>query len=438
MLSSKKINNVMMRSGLGVLFGFILAWFPLTASAQFRVEISGVGANQIPIAVAKFQNEANIPQPISSIVMADLERSGLFTRIDDADVLKNAVMTERTQPNFNVWRSKGTDALLSGSIARLSDGRFDIRYRLWDVVKGSDLGGKSSAVQEADLRLAAHRIADDIYQRLTGEKGIFSTRIAFVTRSGRSNQLRITDADGEGGKVAVNSAEPIISPVWSPDGRELAYVSFESQKAVVWVQTVSNGQRRMLANFKGSNSAPAWSPDGSQLALTLTRDGGSQIYLIGRNGGEPRRLTTSSGIDTEPVFTPDGKFIYFVSDRTGGPQIYRMAVDKAAPERVTFEGSYNISPAISPDGRYLAFVSRVGGAYKLMIQSTKGGSAMPLSDTSDDQSPSFAPNGKMIIYATRIKGREVLMTTTLDGKIKTRLLTTDSDVLEPAWAPFGR
>jgi TolB protein len=408
----------------------------LSASAQFRVEISGVGANQIPISVVRFQNESQSPQPISAIVIADLERSGLFTRVEDADAA--VPHNERTQPNYSTWRNKGADALLAGSITRLSDGRYDIRYRLWDVVKGVDLGGKSSAVQVDDLRLAAHRIADDVYQRLTGERGIFATRVAFVTRAGRSYQLRVTDADGEGGKVAVNSAEPIISSAWSPDGRELAYVSFETQKAVIWVQTVVNGQRRMLADFKGSNSAPAWSPDGSQLAVTLTRDGGSHIYLIGRQGGEPRRLTSGLGINTEAVFTPDGKMIYFVSDRSGDPQIYRMSVDKPMTERVTFEGGYNISPAISPDGRYMAFVSRVGGAYKLMIQSTKGGAAVAISDTTDDQSPSFAPNSKMIIYATRIKGREVLMTTTLDGKIKTRLLTSDMDVLEPAWAPYGR
>ena len=291
------------------------------AAAQFRVEITGVGATQLPIALARFRGEDAAPQAVSAIVRADLERSGRFKLIDGPGGLD-----EVSSPAFADLRSRAADALAAGSVTRLADGRFDARYKLWDVVKGQDLGGQSLAVPAADLRLAAHRIADAIYEKLTGEKGVFSTRIAYVTKGGGRYQLRVTDADGEGGQVALTSIEPIISPSWSPDGRELAYVSFETRKAVVWVQNLQTGQRRQLANFKGSNSAPTWSPDGQQLAVTLSRDGGSQVYLIPREGGTPRRLTQSSAIDTEAVFAPDGSQLYFVSDRGGSPQIYRQAL----------------------------------------------------------------------------------------------------------------
>lgn len=411
--------------------GFLLA---TPAWAQFRVEISGVGATQVPIAIAKFRDEERSNQSISGIVRADLERSGLF-RIVDAP----GVLDETAQPSMNEWRGRATDALAGGSVMRLADGRYDVRFKLWDVVKGADLGGQSNAVDQADLRLAAHRIADYIHEKLTGEKGVFSTRIAYVTKGGSRFTLRVADADGEGGQVALNSPEPIISPAWSPDGKELAYVSFESQKAVVYTQEVASGKRRAIANFRGSNSAPAWSPDGQTLALTLSREGGSQLYLMNRAGEGLRRITNTSAIDTEPAFSPDGKTLYFVSDRGGSPQVYRMPAAGGAAERVTFSGSYNISPAISPDGRALAYISRQGNAFRLYVMDLGGnGSPQALTDTSDDESPSFAPNGRLIIYATRAGGRDVLMTTTLDGKIKARLVSTTADVREPVWGPYGR
>ena len=305
------------------------------AAAQFRVEISGVGATQLPIAIARFRDEERTNQTLSAIVRADLERSGLFRGVDAP-----AVLDENARPVMNEWRGRAADALVGGSVSRLADGRYDVRFKLWDVVKGNELGGQSNAVDAADLRLAAHRIADFVHEKLTGEKGVFSTRIAYVTKGGNRFTLRVADADGEGGgQVALNSPEPIISPAWSPDGRELAYVSFESQKAVVYSQEVASGKRRAIANFRGSNSAPAWSPDGQTLAVTLSREGGSQLYLMNRKGESTRRLTNSSAIDTEPAFSPDGRTIYFVSDRGGSPQVYRMPATGGAPERVTFSGS---------------------------------------------------------------------------------------------------
>jgi TolB protein len=409
----------------------------LPAYAQFRVEISGVGVTQLPIAIAPFKGEDASPQKIASIVMADLLRSGQFKQIDAT----GAGLDEAARPDMSPWKQKGADHLVAGSVTKLADGRFDVRFRLWDTVRGQDLGAQSYAVVTGDLRLAAHRIADFVYEKLTGEKGVFSTRITYVTKAGTRYTLWVADADGEGAQPALPSPEPIISPSWSPSGAQLAYVSFESRKPVVYVQDVASGRKRILANFKGSNSAPAWSSDGRTLAVTLSRDGASQIYGMDSAGGEPRKLSQSNSIDTEPVFSSDGKFIYFVSDRGGSPQIYRMPVGgegAGRAERVSFTGSYNISPALSPDGRSLAYISRVGGAFKLHVMELGGGSAVAITDSTADERPSFAPNSKLIMYATRQGGREALMTTTLDGKIKARLGSQGGDIREPHWGPFQK
>ena len=416
------------------MLGLLGALPALPALAQFRVEVTGVGLTQLPIAIAPFRGEAAAPQKLAAIVQADLERSGQFRAIDAA----GAALDETSLPDLTPWRQKGADSLASGSVTRLADGRWDVRFRLWDVVRGQDMGGQSYAVTAGDLRLAAHRIADYIYQILTGDKGVFSTRIAYVTKAGERYNLWVADADGENAQSALASGAPIISPAWSADGSRLAYVSFESRKPVVYVHEVASGKRRLIANFRGSNSAPAWSPDGRTLAVTLSRDGGSQLYTIDANGGEPRRLTQSSGIDTEPVYSPDGKFIYFVSDRGGAPQIYRMSPGGGNPERVTFTGTYNISPAVSPDGRWLAYISRINGAFKLQVMELSGGAVHSLTETTADESPSFAPNSRLIVYATRQNGREALMTTTLDGKIKARLAGQGGDIREPDWGPFQK
>jgi len=367
-------------------------------------------------------------------VQADLERSGQFRGVDAS----GQALDEASRPDLSLWRQRTADSLVVGSVTRLADGRFDVRFRLWDVVRGQDLGGQSYTVPQGDLRLASHRIADYVYEKLTGDKGIFSTRIAYVTKGGNRYALWVADADGENSQAALASPEPIISPCWSPNGQQLAYVSFESRKPVVYVHNVASGQRRLLANFRGSNSAPAWAPDGSSLAVTLSRDGGSQLYTIAAGGGEPRRLTQSASIDTEPTYSADGSTIYFVSDRGGAPQIYKMGASGGSPTRVTFSGTYNISPSVSGDGRWLAYISRVGGAFKLHVMELATGNVSAITDTSADESPSFAPNSKLIVYATQLQGREALMTTTLDGKIKARLAGQAGDIREPDWGPFQK
>lgn len=406
-----------------------------SAFAQFRVEVSGVGLTQLPIAVSAFRGEDAAPQKIAAIILADLERSGQFRGVDTGVTS----LDETSRPDFSSWRQKGADTLVAGSVTRLADGRYDVRFHLWDVVRGQDFGGESRAVPASDLRLVAHRFADFIYEKLTGERGVFSTRISYVTKVASAYNLWVADADGENAQSALNSPEPIISPAWAPNGSQIAYVSFESRKPVIFVHDVATGKRRLVANFKGSNSAPAWSTDGKTLAATLSRDGGSQLYIMDANGaGEPKRLAQSSAIDTEPTFTADGKSIYFVSDRGGSPQIYRMTSSGGSPERVTFNGTYNISPSVSADGKSLAYISRVSGAFKLHVMDLATGNTSAITETTADESPAFSPNGRLIIYATQQQGRESLMTTTLDGKIKARLAGQSGDIREPDWGPVQK
>ena len=415
----------------GVLFFLAALFFQSTANAQFRVDVSGVGLTQVPISIAAFKGEAVSVQKISAIVAADLERSGQFRHIDAGSV----ALDENTQPDMSAFRQKAVDAMAAGSVTRLADGRFDVRFRLWDVVKGSNLGGASHVVTAPNLRLAAHKVSDYIYEKLTGEKGVFSTKIAYITKSGTRHTLWVAEADGENAITALSSAEPIISPSWSPNGSQLAYVSFESRKPEIWVHEVASGKRRLLASFKGSNSAPSWSPDGRTLAVTLTRDGNAQVYVLSTSGGEPTRLSRSDGIETEATYSADGKSIYFVSDRGGAPQIYKMGASGGGSTRVTFSGNYNISPTLSPDGKWLAYISRTGGGYKLFVMDLASGAANAVTDTNADERPSFAANSKLIVYATKFQGREALMTTTVDGRVKAKLGGVAGDIREPAWGP---
>jgi len=401
------------------------------AWAQFRVEITGVGVTQLPLAILPLRGEEGAPQKISAIVQADLERSGQFRGLPAA----GQRLDELAQPDFSAWRQATAEALLAGSLTRLADGRYDLRVRLWDVVKGQDKGLYRDTVGAAQMRLAAHRVADWVYEQLTGTPGAFASRIAYITRQAGRHVLWVADADGEGAQQALASQEPIISPKWSPAGTHLAYVSFELRKPVIYAHELATGQRRVMANFKGSNSAPAWAPDARSLVATLSRDGGSQLYRLDPSGGEPRRLTQSQAIDTEPVFSPDGARLYFVSDRGGTPQIYRMPAQGGAAERVTFAGTYNISPAISPDGRWMAYINRTAGQFRLHLMDLVSGEVRALTDTSADERPSFAPNSRLLMYATVAQGQEALMTTTLDGRVRTRLASRGGDIREPDWGP---
>lgn len=420
----------LLRHGSFLLLLGLIPW--KLACAALTIEIVGGGAQQIPVAIVPFAQEAGLPQQITPVVSADLARSGLFKLVDTA----GASPSELAQVNYADWRARGADALAVGSVNHLPDGRFEVRFRLLDVAKQAQIAGVSYTVSGAQLRLTAHRIADVIYEKLTGDAGVSSTRIAYVAKRGTRYALQVADADGANPQTVVASNEPIISPTWSADGAWLAYVSFEDKKPVVYVQSLMTGARRALANFRGSNSAPAWSPDGRRLAVVLTLMGNSQIYLINADGTGLTRLTHTDAIDTEPNFSPDGQWIIFTSDRGGGPQIYRMPVSGGAAERLSFEGSYNVSPRYSPDGKSFVFVQRNGGRFNVAIQDLATRQVQLLTDNPLDESPSFAPNGRVVLYASEVGGRGILAAVSSDGRVRQRLFAQAGDIREPAWGPL--
>jgi TolB protein len=420
-------------SALILLLGLAAALMSRPAPAQMTVEITGVGSQQYPIAVAAFKTDSAAPEDISAIVRADLARSGQFRMVEAGDT----PVAEDERVDLPQWRARGADTLAVGSVSHLADGRFDIRYRLYDSVRNTQIDGISYVAPPAELRLTAHRIADRIYEKLTGDKGVFATRIAYVVQFSRTAyELQIADADGANPQTALRSREPIISPIWSPDGTLLAYVSFESHKPVVYVHALATGARTAVANYKGSNSAPAFSADGKNLAVVLTKDGNSEIYLIGVDGSNPRRLTTNDAIDTEPYFSADGAWIYFTSDRGGSPQIYRMPAAGGDAQRVTFTGDYNISPRVSPDGRLLAYVSRRNDLFQIEVLDIALNQELTVTDTVRDESPTFAPNGRLLLYATEVAGRGILALASTDGRARARITGPNGDIREPCWGPL--
>lgn len=404
------------------------------AIAQMQIEINGVGQSQYPIAVTRFLNESSLPIFVTDVVRADLANNGNFVNLERGET----EVAENAKPDFSMWSARRAQALAIGTVTALPGGLYEVKYRLYDVAKNQSLGGTSVTVDRNNFRKAGHAIADDIVQRLTGERGIFSTRLSYVVKNAGRFQLMISDSDGQNPREALSSSEPIISPSWSPDGKRVAYVSFESKKPVIYIHELATGKRIILSNEKGNNSAPSWSPDGSKLAVSLSRDNNTQVYIINADGSGLKRISRSMAIDTEPQFSADGKSIYFTSDRGGSPQIYRMSVDGesvGAASRVSFKHAYATSPRLSPDGKYLAYIARSGG-FRLQLMDLRSGEVMSLTQTNYDETPTFAANGKFLLYATRVNGRQVLAAVSTDGQVKQILSIPGSVVREPAWGPF--
>ncbi|HAT39135.1 Tol-Pal system beta propeller repeat protein TolB [Polynucleobacter necessarius] len=405
------------------------------AHAQMNIEITGVGQLLYPIAVMRFKDETKLPTSVTEIIRQDLARSGYFKNTENGD----AVESDEGTPHYKSWAARGADALVVGSVVQIGNNQLEIHSKLIDIRKAQSLGGLNLNSSADNLRAAAHKIADDIIFKLLGERGVFSTRLSYVIKDGKRYRLVISDADGQNIRNVMNSGAPIISPSWSPDGKKVAYVSFEDRKPVIYVHELATGRRISLSNQKGNNSAPAWSPDGKKLAISLSQDGNTQIYSINSDGTGLQRLTRGNTIDTEPQYSADGRYIYFTSDRGGNPQIYRMNADGEQVEgvkRVTFKQGFVTSPRISPDGKYLAYIVNVGGAYRLFILNLATGDAQPLTDGTSDESPSFAANGRYVLYSTKVGGKRALAAVSVDGNSKQVLSIPGSDVRQPSWGPF--
>jgi TolB protein len=412
------------------------AWSALT------IEITQGMEGAVPIAVVPFGwsgTGGSAPENISAIISADLNRSGRFEALPDSDLI--AYPTEGSQVQFQNWRMVNVDNLVIGKISEAGQ-QYNVQFQLFDVFRSNQLAGYSFTVGRQDLRRVAHHISDLIYEKLTGEHGAFNTQIAYVTTSGspgnKTYTLLVADSDGYNPQTILTSREPLMSPTWSPDASQLAYVSFENKTAQIYVQELRTGTRRKLTSFKGINGAPSWSPDGRSLAVTLSRDGNPEIYTMDLKSNTLRRLTNSAGIDTEPVWAPDGKSIVFTSDRGGSAQLYRVPAGGGQARRLTFEGNYNAGADFSPDGRKIAMVHSAGGSYRIAVLDLGSGNLRVLTDGPLDESPSFSPNGSMIIYATAAGNREVLAAVSVDGRFRQRLSLQAGNVREPVWSPFGK
>ena len=414
------------------------------AMAQLQIEIVDGNPSALPIAIVPFEWMEASPGPVDSvdsIIANDLYRSGLFNPMDVVDMPDRPVNPEDVR--FGTWRLLKVDYIVIGKVRTAADGLgHEIIYQLFDVHTQEQLLSRITTVGAGDLRFGAHRVADAIYEKLTGVPGAFSTRIAYVTATGLGNEQRyelvVADADGFGPQSIVGSPEPLLSPAWTPDGRQLAYVSFEQGNSAIYLQDVATGSRELLSSGKGINGAPSFSPDGSRMALTLSRSGNPEIYVRDMATGRTEQLTQHWSIDTEPVWSPDGRYIYFTSDRGGRPQIYRVPASGGNPERVTLEGQYNARASMSPNGDKIAVAQGRGNEYRIAVWDLETERFTILTPGTLDESPSFAPNGSMILYATREGGRGVLSAVSADGNVRTRLILSEGDVREPAWSPVIR
>jgi TolB protein len=417
---------------------------PGTAAAQLRIEINRGVSEAVPVAVVPFayQGQGQAPIDAAEVIAGDLERSGRFAPLPERDMISRP--TSAREVNFTDWRLLKTDYLVIGSLLEQGSDQYLIRFQVFDVFRGTQVLGFQIPSSADALRAASHRASDMIFEKLTGVPGAFSTRIAYVsvTRRGENNLYRlfVADADGANPRMINESSQPLMSPAWSPDGRRLAYVSFEGNRSAIYVQELSTGQRTEVSARPGINGAPAFSPDGRWLALTLSgQDGNLDIHVLNPATGQLRRLTRNPAIDTEAAWSADGKSIYFTSDRSGGPQVYMVPADgSGSPRRITFEGRYNARPRVTPDGKSLAVVHNDQGNYRIALVDLDNKSTRVLTDGRQDESPSLAPNGSMIIYATRRAGRGELAAVSTDGRVSQTLAAAAGDVREPVWSPYPK
>jgi TolB protein len=383
----------------------------------------------LPIAINTFHGDQNAQ--MTSIIEADLNMTGQFKMIS-APV---------AQPTISLWRDAGADSILSGDFQQLGSNRYRVKVELVDAAAhGRILLSKDFQVTGQELRDLAHHISDEVYQKLTGERGIFSTKIAYILVQRNGHQARYTldiaDVDGSHPQSLLVSSEPIMSPTWSPNAKEIAYVSFEKKRAQIYAVSVETGKRRLLTDFKGINGAPAWSPDGRRLAVVLSKGGNPKIYSVDMSTGHLTQLTFGDAIDTEPRFSPDGRSLLFTSGRGGTPQIYRLSLSDGKIARMSFVGNYNARASLTPNQKTMVMSHRADHQFNIGVQDIGSGQVTPLTHSPFDESPSLSPNGRLIVYATRVKDQGVLSMVSIDGRSRMRLPARSGDVQEPAWSPY--
>jgi TolB protein len=401
-------------------------------------------AESVPIAIVPLAWEGSGPAPwdVAATVQSDLEHSGRFRPLPREQLIEQPSAFKDV--DVADWRMLKVDYVLVGRLSASADGRFELRYELVSVASGERLLGTAMPVDAEALKRASHRVSDAVYEKILGVRGAFATRIAYVAVDGpasrRSYRLIVADADGANERVVFGSPDPIMSPAWAPDGRSLAYVSFHTGLAAIYVQALSTGTQVQVSAKSGINSAPAFSPDGTKLALALSRrDGNVDVYVLTLATQALQRVTEDPAIDTEPAWAPDGRSVFFTSDRAGAPQIYSVGLEPGArARRVTFEGSYNARPQVSPDGRSLAVVTLDRGAYRIASVDAERGGLQVLSGGQLDESPAIAPNGADILYTSRVGGRDTLAIVSSDGRIQRQIAASAGEFREPAWSPFLR
>lgn len=437
-----RTNNTHTHKALALVCSLLIwALGTASASAELTIRITEGADSAIPVAIVPFAENGGIPagDKISTIVQDDLSMSGEFRTLPPEKML--SLPSQRSEVYFRDWRLLGQRYVLVGQLSRNGD-RVEARYELLDVNREERILGEAASASVGNMRTLGHHISDKVYEAITGVPGAFSTKLAYVTLDTVNGEpryrLQVSDVDGKRARVRLESKEPILSPAWSPDGRKLAYVSFETGKPAVYIHELGSGNRTRVADFRGLNSAPAWSRDGRSLLLTLSKDGNAEIYRMDIESRNLKRLTNHWSIDTEGTWDHTGEGMFFTSDRSGGPQIYHKSSETAEPRRITFGSRYNARPRPDSQGKYVYYVHQRNGGFHIARTDLSNGEETVLTRTASDESPSLAPNGRMLIYATKQSGTSVLTVISADGGAAYSLPASEGDVREPAWSPVIR